>query len=51
LRDPERIDSLARGMGLQTPLAGQVVRIEPSDKDLGGTVMARATDVAVISTP
>jgi cell division protein FtsL len=51
LRDPERIDSLARGMGLQTPLAGQVVRIEPSDKDIGGTVMARATDVAVISTP
>lgn len=51
LRDPERIDSLARDMGLQTPQAGQVVRIEPSDKDLGGPVMARATDVAVISTP
>jgi cell division protein FtsL len=51
LRDPERIDTLARQMGLQTPVAGQVVRIEPSDKDLGGPVMARASDVAVISTP
>lgn len=51
LRDPERIDSLARDMGLQTPVAGQVVHIEPSDKDLGGPVLARAADVAVISTP
>jgi cell division protein FtsL len=51
LRDPERIDSLARDMGLQTPQAGQVVRIEPSDKEVGGPVLARAADVAVISTP
>ncbi|MBZ5569562.1 MAG: cell division protein FtsL [Acidobacteriia bacterium] len=50
LRDPRRIDTLARGMGLVTPGAGQVVRIEPSAKDPGGPVMARA-DVAVISTP
>jgi cell division protein FtsL len=51
LRDPERIDALARDLGLQTPLAGQVVRLQPSEKDLGGPVLARATDVAVISTP
>ncbi len=51
LRDPERIDALARQMGLQMPQVGQVVRIEPAEKDLGGPVMARATDVAVISTP
>jgi cell division protein FtsL len=50
LRDPERIDTLARGMGLEMPKAGQVVRIEPSAKDPGVPVMARA-DVAVISTP
>jgi cell division protein FtsL len=50
LRDPERIDTLARGMGLEMPSAGQVVRIEPSAKDPGVPVMARA-DVAVISTP
>src|SRR5205809_7191486 len=28
LRDPERIDILARKMGLQTPTAGQVVRMD-----------------------
>jgi len=48
LRDPERIDVLARQMGLVTPHAGQVVRIEPSAKEPGVPVMARA-DVAVVS--
>ena len=51
LRDPERIDGLARRMGLETPQVGQVVRIDPTEKDLGGPVLARASDVAVISTP
>src|SRR4051812_11855111 len=51
LRDPERIDAIARKMGLQTPQVGQVVRMDPSERDLGGPVMARASDVAVISTP
>ncbi len=50
LRDPERIDVLARQMGLTSPQAGQVVRIEPSAKEPGVPVLARA-DVAVISTP
>jgi cell division protein FtsL len=50
LRDPQRIDMLAREMGLQTPKAGQVVRIEPSAREPGAPVMARA-DVAVISIP
>jgi cell division protein FtsL len=50
LKDPERIDTLAREMGLVTPQAGQVVRIEPTAKEPGVPVMARA-DVAVISTP
>lgn len=51
LRDPERIDALARRMGLETPQVGQVVRMDPTDRELGGPVMARASDVAVISTP
>jgi len=51
LRDPERIDAIARKMGLQTPQVGQVVRMDPSERELGGPVMARASDVAVISTP
>ncbi len=50
LRDPQRIDTLARQMGLETPRAGQVVRFEAGTKDPGVPVMARA-DVAVISTP
>ena len=50
LRDPQRIDMLAREMGLQTPKAGQVIRVAPSAKDPGVPVMARA-DVAVISIP
>lgn len=53
LRDPERIDALARRMGLETPQVGQVMRMEPNERDLGGPVMARnsSADVAVISTP
>ena len=50
LRDPERIDMLARRMGLETPQAGQVVRMDADPKDPGAPVLARA-DVAVVSTP
>jgi cell division protein FtsL len=50
LKDPQRIDTLAREMGLVTPQAGQVIRIEPTANDPGVPVMARA-EVAVISTP
>jgi len=48
LRDPERIDAMARKMGLQSPDPGQVIRIE-TPSDLGGPVMARIAPVAVIS--
>ncbi|MGH9571565.1 MAG: cell division protein FtsL [Candidatus Angelobacter sp.] len=47
LRDPERIDTLARQMGLEAPQPGQLVRLENEDPD--GAVMARVTPVAVIS--
>ena len=42
LRDPARIDPLARQLGLQSPQAGQILRLEGS-ADAGGPVMARAS--------
>src|ERR1700758_245751 len=40
LRDPERIDVLARRMGLVPPEPGQVIRMEGSPVDAQGPVMA-----------
>ncbi len=52
LRDPERIDTLARRMGLETPQAGQVLRMDGAPGD-SSPVLARAgaADIAVVSTP
>ena len=50
LKDPERIDALARRMGLQLPTAGQVQTMDVN-VDLGGPVMARAAGVSVVSLP
>ena len=47
LRDPERIDTLARNMGLQTPDPAQVVHMQGAD-DSGAPVMARAGVVVVV---
>ena len=41
LRDPQRIDALARSMGVQLPQAGQVQAMEPSPA-ADGPIMARA---------
>jgi cell division protein FtsL len=55
LRDPHRIDLLARQMGLAAPQAGQVVRLETGGDsvDPGAPVMARVSDtvrnLAVVS--
>lgn len=46
LRDPGRIDALARQMGLGSPHPGQVVHLE-MDAD-GNPVLAQASSVAVI---
>jgi len=46
LRDPGRIDALARQMGLKSPDPGQVVRME--NEEAGGNVIAQASAVAVI---
>ena len=48
LRDPERIDQLARRLGLQSPQAGQVMRLDGSD-DTGAPVMASVSPIPVIS--
>ena len=43
LRDPERIDQLARRMGLQSPAVGQVARIDEAPAEPAAQVLARAT--------
>jgi cell division protein FtsL len=49
LRDPERIDRIAREMGLQSPQAGQVVRMDTSMPEASGSVVASLTPVSVVS--
>lgn len=47
LRDPGRIDMLARQMGLESPHPGQVVRMD-ADTPNGSPVIAQVSTVAVI---
>jgi cell division protein FtsL len=47
LRDPGRIDALARQMGMESPEPGQVIQMNPDEG--GAPIMARATPVAVIA--
>jgi cell division protein FtsL len=48
LRDPERIDVIARRMGLVPPEPGQVIRMDNAASDASGPVMANATPVIVL---
>ena len=48
LRDPGRIDVMARKLGMQSPQPGQVVRMDVAT-DAAAEVMASITPVAVIS--
>jgi hypothetical protein len=48
LRDPERIDMLARRMGLVPPAPGQVIRMDATSADAQAPVMASAAPVALI---
>jgi cell division protein FtsL len=48
LRDPERIDLMARKLGLQSPQPGQVLRMDVAS-DAAMPVMASVTPVAVVS--
>ena len=50
LRDPGRIDRLARGLGLESPQAGQVVRMDTALPESSGSVVASLTPVSVVST-
>ncbi len=50
LQQPERIDMLARKMGLQAPDAAQVIRTEPAENSGDAApIMARVAAVSVIS--
>jgi cell division protein FtsL len=49
LREPSRIDEIAHRMGLQPPLAGQVVNLDSTPVSAGSTVMAQVAAVSVIS--
>jgi hypothetical protein len=49
LRDPERIDRMARELGLVSPQAGQVMRMDTATPDASGSVVAAMTPVSVIS--
>ncbi len=50
LRDPGRIDQLARHMGLQSPAAGQIIMMDAGTPDPGAPQMASvANPVAVVS--
>jgi cell division protein FtsL len=49
LRDPERIDGLARQLGLQSPQAGQVMRMDTAMPEADKPVLARMTAVSVVS--
>ena len=47
LRDPGRIDALARKMGLESTQPGQVIRL--NTEEVGAPIVAQATTVAVIT--
>jgi cell division protein FtsL len=49
LRDPERIDTLARRLGLQSPQAGQVMHMDTAVPDSAAPVMASVTTVPAVS--
>jgi cell division protein FtsL len=49
LRDPERIDTLARKLGLQSPQAGQVLHMDTAVPDGSTPVMASVTTVPIIT--
>jgi hypothetical protein len=49
LRDPERIDVMARRMGLVPPEPGQVIRMDSGSGDASVPVMASAEPVMVLA--
>ncbi|MGA2375308.1 MAG: cell division protein FtsL [Candidatus Sulfotelmatobacter sp.] len=49
LRDPERIDVMARRMGLVPPEPGQVIRMDSAAADASAPVMASAEPVMLLA--
>jgi cell division protein FtsL len=49
LRDPERIDRMARELGLQSPQAGQVIRMDIAVPQASAAEVASLTPVSVVS--
>ena len=49
LRAPDRIDRIARTYGLQSPQAGQVIRMDAASQESNGPEMASAAPISVIS--
>jgi cell division protein FtsL len=49
LRAPERIDVLARQMGMEPPQAGQVIRMDTAMPEANSPVMASIAPIAVVS--
>src|ERR1700726_1142578 len=49
LRDPERIDVMARRMGFVPPEPGQVIRMDGATMDGAGAVMASAAPITVMA--
>jgi cell division protein FtsL len=49
LRAPERIDVLARQLGMQPPQAGQVIHMDTALPDANSPVMASMAPIAVVS--
>src|SRR6202795_2176960 len=49
LRDPERIDTLARKLGLQSPQARQVMHMDATLPDSATPVLASVTPVSLVS--
>lgn len=48
LRDPQRIDALARGMGMVAPQPGQVIQLNQPVNDSGGAVLAQVSQAVVV---
>jgi hypothetical protein len=49
LRDPERIDVMARRMGLVPPEPGQVIRMDSASAEANAPVMASVEPITVLS--
>jgi len=48
-RDPERIDTMARKLGLKSPDAGQIIRLDTATPEQSAPVLASVTPVWVVS--